>query len=46
MDTKERIEIIPKLKAEGNEEYNRKNYKKASELYAKAIGLLDQLMLK
>ncbi|XP_030749312.1 AH receptor-interacting protein isoform X2 [Sitophilus oryzae] len=46
MDTDERIDIVPKLKAEGNEQYNKKNYEEASKLYAKAIGLLEQLMLK
>lgn len=42
----EQIEMIPKLKTQGNEEYNKKNFSKASDLYAKAIGLLEQLMLK
>lgn len=42
----EQIEMIPKLKSQGNEEYNKKNFTKASDLYAKAIGLLEQLMLK
>lgn len=46
MDEEERVEVIPKLKSQGNEEYNKKNFKKASDLYAKAIGLLEQLMLK
>ncbi|CAG9833790.1 unnamed protein product [Diabrotica balteata] len=46
MEEGEKIELIPKLKEQGNEEYKNKNYKKASELYAKAIGILEQLMLK
>ncbi|XP_057652989.1 AH receptor-interacting protein [Diorhabda carinulata] len=46
MGEDERLELIPKLKEQGNEEYKKKNYEKASDLYAKALGLLEQLMLK
>ncbi|KAL1517557.1 hypothetical protein ABEB36_001307 [Hypothenemus hampei] len=46
MNEEEQIDLIPKLKTQGNDEYGKKNYQKASELYAKAIGLLEQLMLK
>lgn len=46
MDEEEQIDMVPKLKNQGNEEYSRKNYEKAGELYSKAIGMLEQLMLK
>lgn len=42
----EKIELIPKLKEQGNQEYKNKNYTKAAELYARAVGILEQLMLK
>ncbi|KAL3275499.1 hypothetical protein HHI36_020259 [Cryptolaemus montrouzieri] len=38
--------LVPKLKEQGNEQYKLKNYKDASQLYAKAIGVLEQLMVK
>ncbi|KAJ8979591.1 hypothetical protein NQ317_019479 [Molorchus minor] len=41
----EKVDLIPKLKEQGNQQYKNKNYAKAAELYAKAIGLLEQLML-
>lgn len=46
MDEKEKLDIIPKLKERGNDEFRQKKYKEASENYAKAIGILEQLMLK
>ncbi|XP_066250189.1 AH receptor-interacting protein [Euwallacea similis] len=46
MNESEQVEMIPKLRSQGNEEYGKKNYVKAAELYAKAIGMLEQLMLK
>lgn len=46
LEENEKIELVPKLKEQGNQEYKNKNYIKASELYAKAIGMLEQLMLK
>lgn len=46
MGEKEKISIVPKLKKDGNLEYKNKNYTKAAELYAKAVGILEQLMLK
>lgn len=42
----ELLDLVPKLKEQGNEEYKSKNFKEASELYAKAIGVLEQLMVK
>ncbi|CAG9858740.1 unnamed protein product [Phyllotreta striolata] len=46
MEMTEKIELIPKLKEQGNEEYKAKNYKKACDNYAKALGILEQLMLR
>lgn len=46
MGEKEKISLVPKLKDEGNLEYKKKNYCKAADLYAKAVGILEQLMLK
>lgn len=46
MGETEKIELVPKLKEQGNNEYKAKNYKKASDLYAKALGILEQLMLR
>lgn len=43
---KELLESIPKLKEEGNKLYKLKNYKGAAESYAKALGILEQLMIK
>lgn len=46
MGQQEKISMVPKLKEEGNLEYKNKNYSKAADLYAKAVGILEQLMLK
>ncbi|KAJ8925097.1 hypothetical protein NQ315_001278 [Exocentrus adspersus] len=46
LEEEEKIKMIPQLKEQGNLEYKNKNYEKAAELYAKAIGMLEQLMLK
>ncbi|CAG9761621.1 unnamed protein product [Ceutorhynchus assimilis] len=46
MDETEQLDMIPKLKAQGNEEYSKKNFQEAAKLYAKAIGMLEQLMIK
>lgn len=46
MDEEEKVDIIPKLREQGNFEYRNKNYARAAELYAKAVGILEQLMLK
>lgn len=46
MEEKEKISMVPKLKEQGNFEYKNKNFTKAAELYAKAVGILEQLMLK
>lgn len=46
MDENEKLNKIPELKNEGNKFYQNKEYQKAAEKYATAIGLLEQLMLK
>lgn len=46
MGEDEKSNLVPKLKEKGNLEYKQKNYSKAAELYAKAVGILEQLMLK
>lgn len=46
MSEEEKLDLIPKLREMGNEEFRKKKYKEASDNYAKAIGLLEQLMLK
>lgn len=46
MDEREKLETVPKLREKGNEEFRNKNYKEAADSYAKAIGILEQLMLK
>lgn len=42
----EKIELIPQLRASGNEQFKKRNYKAAAESYAKAIGIIEELMLK
>lgn len=46
MNEEEQLQLIPKLKEQGNEEFKKKNYAKAGELYAKAIGILENFMLR
>lgn len=46
MDENEKLTEIPKLKEQGNKEFKNKQYKAASDNYCKAIGILEQLMLK
>lgn len=46
MDENEKLVQIPKLREQGNSEFKQKQYKAASDSYAKAIGILEQLMLK
>jgi AH receptor-interacting protein len=45
MNEEEKLNAIPHLHAEGNSLFNNKNYEAASEKYALALGLLEQLML-
>lgn len=46
MDEQEKLDIVPKLREKGNEDFRQKKFKEASAHYAKAIGILEQLMLK
>lgn len=45
MTENEKLESIPHLKEKGNALFREKKYDDASEIYAKAIGILEQLML-
>lgn len=45
MTENEKLESIPHLKEKGNALFREKKYDSASEIYAKAIGILEQLML-
>ncbi|XP_011141793.1 aryl-hydrocarbon-interacting protein-like 1 isoform X2 [Harpegnathos saltator] len=45
MTENEKLESIPYLKEKGNVLFKEKKYDSASETYAKAIGMLEQLML-
>ena len=46
MDENEQIVAVPRLKEEGNKLFAQKNYSEAAEKYAKALGLLENLLLK
>ena len=46
MDEDEQIVAVPKLKEEGNKLFTEKKYTEAAERYAKALGLLENLLLK
>nr|CAI5859102.1 unnamed protein product [Callosobruchus analis] len=46
MEECEKLAMVPKLKEQGNKEFQKKDYAKAAEMYSKAIGMLEQLMLK
>lgn len=46
MTVDEKIAAIPKLREEGNDLYKQKSYEGASEKYAEAIGMLEQLLLR
>lgn len=45
MTEDEKLENIPYLKEKGNALFRKNKYNSASEIYAKAIGMLEQLML-
>ncbi|PSN54416.1 Aryl-hydrocarbon-interacting protein-like 1 [Blattella germanica] len=45
MNEEEKLKAVPKLHSEGNSYFSNKNYKDASDKYAQALGLLEQLML-
>jgi len=46
MENEERIDAVPQLKEQGNQLYNAGKVDEAAEKYAKALGILEQLMLK
>ena len=46
MDEEEQIVAVPRLKEEGNKLFTEKKYTEAAERYAKALGLLENLLLK
>ena len=45
MTEKEKLDNIPIMKEKGNSLFHDKKYKEATDVYAQAIGLLEQLML-
>ncbi|XP_014224883.1 aryl-hydrocarbon-interacting protein-like 1 [Trichogramma pretiosum] len=45
MTEKEKLDNVPVLREKGNALFRQKNYEAASEMYAKAIGIVEQLML-
>ncbi|KAJ3664391.1 hypothetical protein Zmor_008566 [Zophobas morio] len=46
MNEGEKLDLVPQLKEMGNKEYKEKNYQIAADQYAKAIGIIEQLMIK
>lgn len=46
MSEQEKLQTIPQLKEEGNSRFKAREYAEAAKLYAKAIGMLEQLMNK
>ncbi|RWS02671.1 AH receptor-interacting protein-like protein [Dinothrombium tinctorium] len=46
MEESERLESIPKFREEGNKLYKQKRYEEASQKYASALGIIEQLMSK
>ncbi|XP_015522493.1 AH receptor-interacting protein [Neodiprion pinetum] len=46
MTEDEKLNSIPTLREKGNTQFKEENYKAASDTYATAIGMLEQLMLK
>lgn len=46
MSDDEKRSILPKLKEDGNQLYREKSYEAAADKYAKAIGIIEELMLK
>lgn len=45
MTEDEKLKSIPDIKEKGNALYKEKNYDLACEMYAKGIGILEQVML-
>ncbi|XP_077995291.1 AH receptor-interacting protein-like [Glandiceps talaboti] len=46
MNETEKLDAVPTLREEGNTLYKEKEYSKASEKYAEALGCLEQLLLR
>ena len=46
MNEEEKLQEIPQLRQQGNDLYKEKNYSSASDCYGKAIGILEQLLLR
>lgn len=46
MSDEEKMAAVPQLREEGNNLYKNKQYNEAVEKYTKAIGILEQLLLK
>ena len=46
MNESEKIKALPKLREDGNQRYQKKQFSEASKLYAQAIGIIEQLQLK
>ena len=46
MDIDEKLNALPKLRAEGNKLFEEKEYLYASEKYCHAVGMLEQLALR
>ena len=46
MDIDEKLAKVPILKEEGNKLYKEGNFQQASDKYATAIGMLEQLLLR
>ena len=46
MSEGEKLSQVPRLRQEGNALFGKKEYAKAAETYGKAIGILEQLLLR
>lgn len=46
LNESELLTLIPKLRIDGNDLFKAGNYLEAEKMYSKAIGILEQLMLK
>ena len=46
MDEKEKLEVLPKYREEGNQLFKEKKYEEAAQKYGDALGCLEQLCLR
>ncbi|XP_047991762.1 aryl-hydrocarbon-interacting protein-like 1 [Leguminivora glycinivorella] len=46
LSSQERLELVPSLREKGNQLYGQKRYDEAEEVYAKAIAICEQLMIR